>query len=100
GDLARLWLKKAAAAARRRGGRGGRAVVCDINEAMLAAGRSRGGEDGLAWVAGDAERLPFPDRTAHAVTIAFGVRNVTDRAAALAEMRRVLRPGGRFLCLE
>jgi len=99
GDLARLWVGKAAAVARRRGGRPAKAIVCDINAAMLAAGRARG-EDGLAWVVGDAERLPLPDRTANAVTIGFGIRNVTDRARALDEMRRVLRPGGRFVCLE
>jgi demethylmenaquinone methyltransferase/2-methoxy-6-polyprenyl-1,4-benzoquinol methylase len=99
GDLARLWLKTAAAASRRRGGPSATAVVCDINEAMVRAGRARG-RVGLGWVTGDAERLPFPDRTADAVTIGFGIRNVTDRAAALAEMRRVLKPGGRFLCLE
>jgi demethylmenaquinone methyltransferase/2-methoxy-6-polyprenyl-1,4-benzoquinol methylase len=101
GDLARLFIAKAAAAARRRGGEPARAIVCDINHEMLKAGRARPDQaEGISWVAGDAERLPFPDRTANAVTIAFGVRNVTDRAAALSEMRRVLKPGGRFLCLE
>lgn len=99
GDLSRLWLKKAEAARARRGGAPAEAIVCDINEEMLRAGAARGRE-GLAWVVGDAERLPFPDKTAHAVTIAFGIRNVTNRDAALAEMRRVLKPGGRFLCLE
>jgi demethylmenaquinone methyltransferase/2-methoxy-6-polyprenyl-1,4-benzoquinol methylase len=101
GDLARLFVAKAAAAARRRGGPPARAIVCDINHEMLKAGRARPDQaDEISWVTGDAERLPFPDRTANAVTIAFGIRNVTDRAAALAEMRRVLKPGGRFLCLE
>jgi demethylmenaquinone methyltransferase/2-methoxy-6-polyprenyl-1,4-benzoquinol methylase len=100
GDLARLWLRKAAAAGRRRkSSTTAEAIVCDVSEAMVRAGQARGLK-GLAWVTGDAERLPLPDRLADAVTIAFGIRNVTDRAAALSEMRRVLKPGGRFLCLE
>ncbi len=81
-----------------------RITVCDINPAMLAVGRdraaNRGIVAGLDWVTADAERLPFPDRSADVVTIAFGLRNVTDRTRALAEMRRILRPGGRFLCME
>jgi demethylmenaquinone methyltransferase/2-methoxy-6-polyprenyl-1,4-benzoquinol methylase len=100
GDLARRWRRRGSGVAARRGGAPPRAIVCDVNAAMLRAGRARGGGDGLAWAAGDAERLPFPDRSADAVTIGFGIRNVTDRAAALSEMRRVLKPGGRFLCLE
>lgn len=75
-------------------------VVCDVNHAMLAAGVVRADSAGLKRVCGDAERLPFPDRSFDAYTIAFGIRNVTDRAAALAEARRVLRIGGRFACLE
>lgn len=55
---------------------------------------------GLEWVAGNAERLPFEDESYDSYTIAFGIRNVTDRDAALREAHRILRPGGRFLCLE
>lgn len=83
---------------------GARIAVSDINPDMLAVGRDRaldrGITAGIAWVGADAEALPFPDRSADAVTIAFGLRNVTRRERALAEMRRVLRPGGRLLCLE
>ena len=57
-------------------------------------------EAGLSWVVGNAECLPFPDRSFDAYTIAFGLRNVTDIDAALREARRVLKPGGRFFCLE
>ena len=79
-------------------------IVCDPSVEMLEAGIDRmldGGRiSGIGFVAGRAEALPFPPRTADACTIAFGLRNVTDRAAALAEARRVLKPGGRLLCLE
>jgi len=79
-------------------------TVCDINADMLAVGRDRaldrGVTAGLDWVTADAEALPFPDASADAYTIAFGLRNVTRRERALAEARRVLKPGGRFLCLE
>jgi ubiquinone/menaquinone biosynthesis C-methylase UbiE len=82
----------------------GTVTVCDINASMLAVGRGKAASAGLLgrteWVEGDAERLPFADGSMDAYTIAFGIRNVTDRAAALAEARRVLRRGGRFLCLE
>ena len=100
GDIARAFLDKADAAQRRRGGGQARATIVDINEEMLRAGLKRGGEDRLTWIAGDAEKLPLPDACADCVTIAFGIRNVTDRAAALADMRRLLKPAGRFLCLE
>jgi demethylmenaquinone methyltransferase/2-methoxy-6-polyprenyl-1,4-benzoquinol methylase len=78
-------------------------TVCDINEDMLREGRRRAqakNEDTLEWVVGDAEKLPFPDAHFDGYTIAFGIRNVTHIDRALAEARRVLKPGGRFLCLE
>jgi demethylmenaquinone methyltransferase/2-methoxy-6-polyprenyl-1,4-benzoquinol methylase len=82
----------------------GRLVVCDLTPAMLNVGRDRaidrGILAGIEWVAGDAENLPFPDMTFDLYTVAFGLRNVTHLDRALAEARRVLKPGGRFLCLE
>jgi demethylmenaquinone methyltransferase/2-methoxy-6-polyprenyl-1,4-benzoquinol methylase len=81
-----------------------RVTVCDLTPAMLDVGRDRAYDRGIVggidWVCGDAERLPFADRSVDAYTIAFGLRNVVRREAALAEARRVLKPGGRFLCLE
>ncbi len=78
--------------------------VSDINPEMLAHGRDRaldkGVVDGIVWLCGDAEALPLGDMAVDAVTIAFGIRNVTHLDRALSEARRVLRPGGRFLCLE
>jgi demethylmenaquinone methyltransferase/2-methoxy-6-polyprenyl-1,4-benzoquinol methylase len=94
GDLARLFANRVGAQ--------GEVVVTDINSAMLKAGRDRLLDAGrlLPVVQCDAERLPFgPDRF-DCVSIAFGLRNVTRKEAALAEMRRVLRPGGRLLVLE
>jgi demethylmenaquinone methyltransferase / 2-methoxy-6-polyprenyl-1,4-benzoquinol methylase len=84
------------------GGSGTRATVVDINGDMLAVGRARAQTRGhaVAFVEGNAEALPFPDRSFDAVTIAFGIRNVPRIATALTEARRVLRVGGRFLCLE
>ncbi|MDA0663014.1 MAG: bifunctional demethylmenaquinone methyltransferase/2-methoxy-6-polyprenyl-1,4-benzoquinol methylase UbiE [Proteobacteria bacterium] len=83
---------------------GGAVTVCDINAEMISVGRDRaldrGMLEGIQWVVGDAEALPFPDRSTDAYTIAFGLRNVTDMDRALCEARRVLKPGGRFLCLE
>ena len=78
-------------------------TVCDMTAAMLEEGRARAEKahvHGVSWVCGDAMALPFPDRTFDAYTIAFGIRNVTRIERALSEARRVLRPGGRFLCLE
>ncbi len=80
-------------------------VVLDLTPDMLAVGRDRAIDHGLPegslqWVAGDAECLPLPDRCLDAYTIAFGLRNVTRPERALAEAKRVLKPGGRFLCLE
>ncbi|MGE4218264.1 MAG: class I SAM-dependent methyltransferase [Alphaproteobacteria bacterium] len=83
---------------------GGRVTVCDINASMVAVGRDRaidrGRLTGIDWAVGDAEALPLPDASVDAYTIAFGLRNVTHIDLALAEARRVLKPGGRFLCLE
>jgi demethylmenaquinone methyltransferase/2-methoxy-6-polyprenyl-1,4-benzoquinol methylase len=85
-------------------GRDGLAVLADINREMLARGRDRLIDKGLgaqvAFVIADAECLPFADASFDCVTIGFGLRNVTDKPAALASMRRVLRPGGRLLVLE
>jgi demethylmenaquinone methyltransferase/2-methoxy-6-polyprenyl-1,4-benzoquinol methylase len=82
----------------------GLAVLTDINQEMLSRGRDRLLDAGLcgnvAFVIANAESLPFPDRSFDCVTIGFGLRNVTDKPAALASMRRVLRPGGRLLVLE
>ncbi len=79
-------------------------TICDINPAMLEVGRDRavdrGLVQGLTWTTGDAEDLPFPDRSFDGYTIAFGLRNVTDIDKALSEAWRVLKPGGRFYCLE
>ncbi|MEM9222937.1 MAG: bifunctional demethylmenaquinone methyltransferase/2-methoxy-6-polyprenyl-1,4-benzoquinol methylase UbiE [Pseudomonadota bacterium] len=85
--------------------RHGRVVVCDINEEMLTVGRDRSGRrlrptTPCHFVLGNAEALPLPDASADAYTIAFGIRNVTDRQRALEEAFRVLKRGGRFLCLE
>jgi demethylmenaquinone methyltransferase/2-methoxy-6-polyprenyl-1,4-benzoquinol methylase len=82
----------------------GEVVVLDLTPAMLQTGRDRaldrGAAGDLLWVAGDAEALPLADGSMDAYTIAFGLRNVTGIETALAEARRVLKPGGRFLCLE
>ena len=79
-------------------------TVCDINEAMLEKGRARaldhGILSGLRWITGDAEKLPIAARSVDLYVIAFGLRNVTHIDKALAEGTRVLRPGGRFYCLE
>ncbi|NBO18411.1 MAG: bifunctional demethylmenaquinone methyltransferase/2-methoxy-6-polyprenyl-1,4-benzoquinol methylase UbiE [Proteobacteria bacterium] len=79
-------------------------TVCDINAHMLSEGRDRALNKnlltGLEWVCGNAESLPAPDNHFDAYTIAFGIRNVTHIDKALAEAFRVLKPGGRFLCLE
>ena len=83
--------------------RGARVTVADVNPDMLAVGVERAkrrGLDGLAWAEEDAEALSFADSGFDACTIAFGIRNVTDIPKALAEAHRVLKPGGRFYCLE
>ncbi|MDQ7989574.1 MAG: bifunctional demethylmenaquinone methyltransferase/2-methoxy-6-polyprenyl-1,4-benzoquinol methylase UbiE [Candidatus Dactylopiibacterium sp.] len=86
----------------RRAGRTGQVWLTDINHAMLSVGRDRTVDHGLLLPVAqcDAEKLPFPDNHFDLVTVAFGLRNMTHKDAALAEMRRVLRPGGRLLVLE
>jgi demethylmenaquinone methyltransferase/2-methoxy-6-polyprenyl-1,4-benzoquinol methylase len=85
-------------------GGAGRVILSDINPSMLqvAQGRAldRGHAARLAFLCADAEHLPLPDRSVEKVSIAFGLRNCTDKPAVLREARRVLRPGGRFHCLE
>ena len=85
-------------------GETGEVVVGDINAAMLGVGRDRltdrGLVSGLRWTQLNAEALPFPDNSFDAVTMAFGLRNVTDKDKALADIFRVLKPGGRLLVLE
>jgi demethylmenaquinone methyltransferase / 2-methoxy-6-polyprenyl-1,4-benzoquinol methylase len=94
GDITFGWL----------GNGGGPAILSDINPAMLSVGRDRALNKGLAGdvtcLVADAEKLPLPDRAVDRVSMAFGLRNCTDKDAVLAEARRVLKPGGRFLCLE
>ncbi len=82
----------------------GRVVLADINESMLQVGRDKlldhGRLGNLEFVQADAQCLPFPDNSFDCITIAFGLRNVTDKEAALRSMLRVLKPGGRLLVLE
>ena len=94
GDLARAMAKKA--------GPGGEVWLTDINESMLAVGRDRLLDAGmmLPIALADAEHLPFPDGYFDRVTVAFGLRNMTHKDRALAEMHRVLKPGGKLLVLE
>lgn len=96
GDIARL-------ASGRTGARGS-VTVADLTRQMLTVGRRRmddaGKVGGLGWLQANAEQLPLPPRQFDHVTIAYGLRNVTDRDAALAEMHRVLKPGGRLHILE
>lgn len=93
GDIAGRFLKRG----------GGSATIIDINVEMMLAGRKRPdlkSLSSLSWVAGNAESIPVADASADVMTIAFGLRNVTDRMAALKDAHRVLKPGGRFYCLE
>ncbi len=94
GDLARSFARQA--------GERGEVWLTDINEAMLRVGRDRLVDQGvlLPLVLADAEQLPFPDDYFNLVTVAFGLRNMTHKDRALAEMRRVVRPGGKVLVLE
>jgi demethylmenaquinone methyltransferase / 2-methoxy-6-polyprenyl-1,4-benzoquinol methylase len=96
GDISRRFLEA--------GGPGCAAVLCDINPAMVNVGRKQlvqaGLADRIAFAIGNAEALPFPDKSFDAYTAAFGIRNVTHIDRALAEAYRVLKTGGRFLCLE
>lgn len=94
GDLSRLFAKKV--------GGSGRVILTDINPSMLAVGRDRMLDAGLAVPAAqcDAERLPFPDQYFDCVSVAFGLRNMTHKELALREMQRVLKPGGKLLVLE
>ncbi|QDH17918.1 class I SAM-dependent methyltransferase [Swingsia samuiensis] len=94
GDITFGWLRAG----------GGTAVLSDINAAMLSVGRNRAIKAGLIdkteVCVVDAEAIPLPDASVDRVTIAFGLRNCTDKDAVLREARRVLKPGGRFFCLE
>jgi demethylmenaquinone methyltransferase/2-methoxy-6-polyprenyl-1,4-benzoquinol methylase len=96
GDLARGMLRQV--------GKSGRVVLSDVNPAMLEIGRDRlldaGHVGNVECIVADAERLPFEDNAFNCVTIGFGLRNVTDKAAALKSMHRVLKPGGQLLVLE
>ena len=96
GDIAERLLNRTKGAAS--------VTLTDINEAMLGVGRDRALDAGwvgpIAYAVADAMRLPFPSGSFDACTIAFGLRNVTRIDVALREMRRVLKPGGRFVCLE
>jgi demethylmenaquinone methyltransferase/2-methoxy-6-polyprenyl-1,4-benzoquinol methylase len=94
GDIAAGWLK----------GGGGPAILSDINAAMLGEGRDKMTASGLlanmSFLVADAEAIPLPDRSVDRVSMAFGLRNCTNKDRVLAEARRVLRPGGKFFCLE
>lgn len=96
GDLAQRFARMV--------GESGEVVLADINESMLRQGRDRlvdaGVVGNLRYVQANAEHLPFPDNYFDCITIAFGLRNVTDKQRALASMQRVLKPGGRVLVLE
>jgi demethylmenaquinone methyltransferase/2-methoxy-6-polyprenyl-1,4-benzoquinol methylase len=100
GDMARRYSKMARAAQQRRGGDDASVIVLDYNAEMILNGVAKGGEPEMQWTVGDAMALPLPDASVDAYSISFGIRNVADIAVALSEARRVLKPGGRFLCLE
>jgi len=100
GDLARLFARRARAAQERRGGPAARVILVDLTEGMVASGRARSDAEGVEWAVGDALGLPLRSGCVDAYAIGFGLRNVADIDAALREARRVLKTGGRFLCLE
>lgn len=100
GDMARRYAKMARRAQQRRGGEDAQVIVLDYNAEMILAGVHKGGEPEMIWSVGDAMNLPLPDASVDAYSISFGIRNVAHIPTALAEARRVLKPGGRFLCLE
>ena len=89
---------------RKKAGAGAKITLCDINREMLAVGRDhltdRGLGNDFSWITGNAESLPLESDSVDVYTIAFGLRNVTHIDMALAEAHRVLKPGGRFFCLE
>ncbi len=94
GDISFQWRKRG----------GGPVLLSDINGSMLSVGRARaenhGLVEGISWLVTDAEALPLPDGVVDRVSMAFGLRNCTNKERVLAEARRVLKPGGRFFCLE
>jgi len=105
GDMARRYSRMARRAQERRGGVSdanpdASVIVLDYNVEMILNGVAKGGEPEMIWTVGDAMALPIPDASVDAYSISFGIRNVADVDQALAEARRVLKPGGRFLCLE
>ncbi|MBS0297524.1 MAG: class I SAM-dependent methyltransferase [Proteobacteria bacterium] len=100
GDISRRLARLARGAQKRRGGPDAKILLLDYNAEMVKAGIEKGSEPEMAWGVGDAMALPLPDACADAYVIAFGIRNVADVDQALREARRVLKPGGRFLCLE
>jgi demethylmenaquinone methyltransferase/2-methoxy-6-polyprenyl-1,4-benzoquinol methylase len=79
---------------------GRQVMVCDPSLAMMQVGRQRPDSEGLQWLAGEAEKLPLPDASVDLLSVSFGLRNATQLSTALAEIHRVLKPGGRFVCLE
>ena len=100
GDMARRYSRMARQAQERRGGADASVIVLDYNAEMILAGVNKGGDPEMSWTVGDAMALPLPDASVDAYSISFGIRNVADIPQALREARRVLKPGGRFLCLE
>lgn len=90
GDVARLLTKRGIACV----------LVCDPAAAMMAVGKDRIGDERISWLAAEGEKLPLADQATSLMSVAFGLRNMTDPDAALTEACRVLKPGGILLCLE